>query len=305
MIKVSAFLFPAVIGLCSPVHAQTPGIDLIQDMHFGSLSLDQRGGMVTLTSDRLLVPLSPGVRPGGSLPCREARFLLSGQPGSRFYIKLDPQNPILTQNRGGALTVAEFFSSLPGFQGVFDSKGEAELRLGAKLDIRNHTPSGLYQSTQVKLQLHVIDPASTKTASRSFSISALLMPNLTLTNTAPLVFAALITGSTQGTFLVSPNGSYRALDANGPTLLKGIPHPARFTLRGPAETCYHIQLPTVASLVGPGTPIVLKDFTCSAPRSGALSKDGLDFYVGGSLVVPPHQQGGSYRGVFTVTVNYQ
>jgi hypothetical protein len=277
---------------------------VIQNLNFGSMVADRTGGSLSLTFDRLLIPLGSGIRPGGSVPCQEGRFLLSGPPNTPFQIRLVPVNPVLTNPRGGSLIIEEFYPSLAGFQGVFDFKGQAELRLGARLDIRGETQPGLYQSTQVVLQLVVADPKGPKTVSYPFTIAAQLLPDLCLTNTAVLEFGGLMAGQVQGAFQVSPDGSYRSLGGNGPVLLKGTPHPARFTLRGQAETSYHIQLPDSAVLTGPGRQILIKDFTCSA-QDGRLPLGGLEFTVGGSLIVPPGQASGSYRGEFYVFACYQ
>lgn len=283
---------------------QAPIIEVIQPMHAGSLSAGSTGGMLSLTPDGRLFPLNPAMRARTTIPAQEARFRFKGPPFARFQITLDPAHPVLTCPARGQVIVSEFLPSPSGTGLVLDAKGEAEFRLGARLDIPKDAPAGLYRSSQVHLGFHLLDAKGTKSAHQSFSISVQLVPDLALFNQSPLNFAGITPGFLSGRFHVSPNGSHHSPDPQGPRLLKGLPHPARFTLRGPAGTCYQMLLPQTVLLSGPGAPILLKDFCSNIALEGQLVDGDLDFNVGGSLVVPPDQPGGNYKGYFNVIICY-
>jgi hypothetical protein len=215
---------------------------------------------------------------------------------------VDPSSPVLGGPAGSAPRLAEFRSSLPAWRGAFDATGQAEVRLGGRLDVPAGTAPGLYRAAQVNLQLLV---GGQPAVNMPFLISALLRAPLLLSTTGDLDFGSLIPGSQTGLFRVLPTGGYQSAQGSGPMHFKGRPNPASFLLLGPAGTGFSIQLPQKVLLMGPGQPMRLEDFTCSVPTQGVLPAGGLAFGVGAALVVPSHQNPGVYRGTFTVTVNYQ
>jgi hypothetical protein len=128
---------------------------------------------------------------------------------------------------------------------------------------------------------------------------------LLLSATSDLDFGSIIPGNQTGLFQVLATGGYQAPQASGPMHFKGRPDPASFLLQGPVGTSYSIQLPQKILLIGPGQPLRVETFTCSVATHGVLPAGGLAFGVGAGLVIPQNQAAGIYRGVFTVTVNYQ
>ena len=301
-------LFPHALRLAAalallPCLAQEPGIRLVQDLHFGGLQVADRGGMITLTADGTRVPMgsvTPILRPAS----QEARFQLSGPPGARFHLRLEPRNPVLSGPGGGGIRVESFFASLEGLRGSFDAQGLADLRLGAKLDIPAGAPQGPYAARQVFLEVQ-IEGDTPRTMRQPFAIHAFLRPVLKLSNGGPLDFASLLPGTTQGIFTVGPDGAHRSVPPGGPRLVRGMPRPAAFTLVGPPGADYSLELPTRILLTGPGAPMEVRDFTCDLPVQGSLPSDTVHFQVGASLVVPPGQPSGLYRGLFRVSVSYQ
>lgn len=291
---------------CSPAIGQSRpvqvDIQVVQPMNFGGLLVSPFGGSVTLTEDGALVPDGGGVVPASQSPFVEARIRLIGPAGAAFTLKVDPSSPMLNGASGAIVRLAEFKSSLPTWRGAFDATGQAEVKLGGRLDVPAGTAPGVYRAAQVNLQLQV---PGQPTVNMPFLISALLRAPLLLNATADLDFGSIIPGSHSGVFQVLPAGGYQSTQASGPMHFKGRPEPAAFQLQGPVGTSYSIQLPQSILLVGPGQPLQVMGFICSTPKNGVLPAGGLTFGVGAGLVVPPQQVAGVYRGTFTVTVNYQ
>ena len=303
-----SLLFRIMLGVlvCSPAVCQSRpvpvDIQVVQPMSFGGLLVSPFGGSVTLTEDGALVPDGGGVAPASQSPCAEARLRLLGPAGIAFTVKVDPSSPVLTGAGGSVIRLAEFRSSLANWRGTFDGTGQAEVKLGGRLDVPAGTASGLYRAPQINLQLMV---SGQPTVTMPFMVSALLRAPLLLNTTSDLDFGSLIPGSQAGLFQVLATGGYQAAQASGPLHFKGRPDPASFILQGPVGTSFSIQLPKKVLLMGPGQPMQVEAFTCSAPLQGALPAGGLTFGVGAGLWVPGDQKPGIYRGTFTVTVNYQ
>lgn len=293
----------AIPGWAETPPAVQPAIQVIQPLSFGGLLVSPRGGSITLTADGVLVPDGPGIQPGATPPAEAARFRLTGPPGARFSLQVDPRVPMLTSPQGGQVRLVQFDPAMDAF-GTFDSLGAAEFKLGGRLEVGAGTPPGWFRATQVKLQMNVAGVRGAETVNASFSISALIRAPLRLINHSPLSFGGLIPGDGSGTFEVLAGGGHQSRGTGAPILVKGEPSPAAFFLQGPEGVPYTIQLPTRIILTGPGTPLLVDELTCSAPLTGTLPPVGLPFSVGGRLGVPPGQALGEYRGVFTVTVSY-
>ncbi len=305
-----SLLFRIMFGAlaCAPAFPQAkmlpPEIQIIQSMNFAGLLVSPLGGSITLTSDGALIPDGDGIVPSSQSTCTEARFRLTGPPGATFTLQVEPSTPVLVA-AGRSIRLAEFHASLPWargteLRGTFDATGQAEVKLGGRLDIPAGTPPGLYRAAQVKLQLQV---PGRDAANLPFLISALLRAPLFLTSTGTLDFGSIIPGDQIGRFDVLPSGGHQS-QTSGPSLFRGLPAPASFQLDGPVGTSYSIQLPKGVQLLGRGQSLRVENFTCSTPMSGVLPPGGLRFGVGAGLVVPPDQVPGVYRSVFTVTVNY-
>jgi len=288
-------------GFGQPKQAQSD-IQVVQPLAFGGLLVSPFGGSVTLTEDGALIPDGGGVVPGSQSPYTEARIRLTGPPGLSFTLKVDPSSPLLGGTSGTAIRLAEFRCSLAGFRGTFDGSGQAEVKLGGRLDVPSGTAPGLYRASQVNLQLQVPGQAA---VTMPFMISALLRAPLYLNATGDLDFGSLIPGTQTGVFEVLPAGGHQTRQAMGPNLFRGRPAPATFQLQGPVGTSYSIQLPQKILLQGVGQPLRVEGITCSVATNGVLPAGGLSFGVGAGLVVPPDQLPGIYRGTFVVTVNYQ
>lgn len=296
--------------LAMPVWAETaaclPGkadVQVIQNMAFGGLLVGSAGGRVVLTADGNLIPEGGGVGSGAQPPCQEARFRLTGPPRTRFVLQVEPLTPLLAGPSQG-VRISDFRPSLSSFAGCLDATGQAELRLGARLDISANVLPGLYVAAQMKLILQIQDGSRLISAYAPFRISALLRAPLTLMCTESLDFGGLIPGGKAGRFEILPGGGFRTQGLDGPRPFKGAPHPAAFVLRGPVGTCYSIQLPRQIALTGAGAPMMVHGFTASMPLAGVLGCGEAHFGVGGALEVAPGQAPGVYTGTLVVTVCY-
>lgn len=290
-------------GCVLPALASQAEIQVIQDLQFGGLVVGPAGGAVVLTADGALIPEAGGVLGTAKPPCAVGRFRLQGPPNVPFSIKIDPAFPVLNRPGGGSVRIVQFFAAPERSEGRFDASGQAEFRLGGRLDIAAHTVPGLYAASQVKLQLNVAS-CSVGTVQKSFTISVLLKAPLTLSSTEPLDFGSLVPGAVPGVFEVFPGGGFRTLGSGGPTLVKGVPKPAAFVIQGPPGSSYNLRLPQGTTLTGPGGAMRVQGFSCDMPLSGTLGSASTPFHVGGQLLVNPDQPYGHYRGTFTVEVCY-
>ena len=282
---------------------EVPAITLLQSLAFGGILVEPGGGRLTLTAEGSLVPEGPGLRPSSAPASAVARFRLRGPALRRFTLRLDPATPMLVHPRGGVLRLAAWLPSLPAMEGAFDASGEAEFKLGGTLDLKAGAAPGFYLATQARLQLNVAGLAK-GVVSLPFTVSALLRAPLTLACTQGLEFGGLLPGTEAGRFEVPAVGPPRALGVAGPTRFRGTPHPAFFTLRGPARTPIFVLLPTELLLTGPRGTLLLSSFTTSVQSPVQMPEEDLTFQVGAAVTVGPQQPGGRYTGVFQVTVVY-
>lgn len=278
---------------------------VIQPLSFGGVLVNPAGGTLSLNYDGTLIP-EGGVSRGSQPAAAEARIRLTGPAKADFELQVDPTLPILSGPSGANLRVSELFCSLPGFRGTFDATGLCECKLGARLQIPTNAPTGWYRASTVMLRLKVSGSSNSNggIAKAAITFSVLLRAPLILTNHSDLNFGVLVPGGQSCIFEVLPEGGYRVNGSGGAVLLKGAPHPAAFSLRGPAGASYSIQLPSSIQLVGPGRSMRVQGFKINTPLSGVLPSAGVDFNVGAGLQVEPGQTRGEYRGLFVVSVNY-
>jgi hypothetical protein len=289
----------ATLFLVASLHlaaAATPAIQIITPLSFGGLLVQPFGGRITLTATGSLLPEGGGIFPGASPPASYARIRLQGPAHAPFQVRFSPANPVL-KGGGGTIAVAAFHASLPTLEGKFDGAGEAEVTLGATLDIPAGATAGGF-SNSVNVQLLV---AGTTGAMQPMAITCTVRSPLILTALAPLDFASITAG--QGGLFVVRATSGHSSGGHGPRLAKGEPHPATFQLTGPANTAYTVLLPTEALLAGPKGTIRVVNFE-SDQQQGYLPSGGLTFHVGAALEVKADQPRGAYQGQFRVMVAY-
>ncbi len=300
-IPIQMILVPFItVGLS----AQTPAIRVVQDMDFGALVADERGGRIVLTEQGALLIQGPGVGPARQSLGKEARFALTGPPKTNFTVTLQPQAPELN-GPGHPLRITAFITGTWTLQGTFDAQGQAELRAGAQLDIPAQTIPGPYSQPRMRIELTTAEGTARQRVSETFAIKALLRPVLRITNQGPLDFGNLFPGSRIGAYRVPPVGTPGPLESDGPQQFRGAPRPAEFNVNGTPGADFSILLPKEILLNGAGAPLVVKDFTANVPLRSLMPKDGFTFRVGATLVVPAEQAPGRYAGVFAVSLDYQ
>jgi hypothetical protein len=280
-----------------------PRIQVIQHMDLGDLLMEDLGGSVALTERNEIQSYSGSVRPGLRATTHEARILLSGTPKAPFTLVIDPPQPLLENGRGALVRVASFIYAPGALQGLLNDQGEAEVHLGARLDIPAGLPPGRYAQTHIRLSLSVLG-ATPQIAADVFVIRCNLRPMLHLSNVSALEFGAIIPGDAAGTFRIHPDGRTSVAGPGRIRLYRGVPAPAEFLVTGTAGTEYSIELPTRIVLHGPGKDMEVHDFEVNLPRPGVVPRGGFTFRVGASLSVPADQPPGRYEGLFLVAINY-
>ena len=304
MNALRALLGLAALSLASIVQAQAPAplrIEVIQNLDFGNLLVEDLGGSVALTEQNEFRSYSPTIRPSMRTSTSEARLRLVGPPKAEFVVVLDPEQPILDNGRGGRIQVATFIYAANALRGTLNHQGEAELRLGARIDLPASVAPGLYVHPQVRVRLSILG-LSPATLTESFGIRCQVRPLLHLENRTPLDFGVLVPGNSEGIYRVAPDG---ATSSRGGVLqYRGRPVPAEFAVTGTAGTDYCLELPRVVWLKGPGRDIEVHSFEASIPLPGVVPRGGFTFRVGASVTVPPQQEPGLYQGLFRVTIHY-
>lgn len=286
------------------LNAQTPAIRVVQDMDFGALVADERGGRIVLTEQGALLVQGPGVGPARQSLGKEARFTLTGLPKTNFTVTLQPLTPELN-GPGNPLRITAFVLGTWTLQGTFDAQGRAELRAGAQLDIPAQTQPGPYTQLRMRIELTTAEGTASQRITETFAIKALLRPVLRITNQGPLDFGNLFPGSRLGAYRAPPVGPPGAMGGDGPQQFRGTPRSAEFNVNGTPGADFSIVLPREIQLHGPGAPLVVKDFTANVPLRSQMPKEGFTFRVGATLVVPAEQTPGRYTGVFAVSLDYQ
>ena len=99
-------ILPLALSLAAAMLlAQPPSIRLVQDMHFGGLQVGGQGGMITLTYEGVRVPMGADLKPVLRPSSQEAWFQLSGPPNGKFFLRLEPERPVLAGPRGSTIQV--------------------------------------------------------------------------------------------------------------------------------------------------------------------------------------------------------
>jgi hypothetical protein len=126
---------------------------------------------------------------------------------------------------------------------------------------------------------------------------------LTIVTTQSLSLGSFAAG-TGGTVVLGATGTRTS--TGGVTLLSSNSGTAaQFLVTGaPIAFSYGVTLPTSTNLTGPGTAMVLNQFTVNPTSGYNTGLGGQTIAVGGTLSVANNQTAGSYSGSFTVTVHF-
>jgi hypothetical protein len=277
--------------LASAAPAAQPAVTATKssDLQFGTFSTGPIGGLVVL--DPLGARHCTGELQPTAAASRPATFQLTGPPGARFTWSVGPDPA-----RMGALTAAAFQLADPAGSLAFDSRGQAQVQIGATLAVPALCPAGSYRRDQVVL---AVSCPGSPTCQATFSILAGMLASLAIVEACPLDFGTISAQDKAFTVTLSPAGQ-RSLAGGGAC------SPGAFQINGYPGALVSLSLPTSGiQLKGSGTSLALRNLTADKPCTFFLGTSGqATFHVGGSLTVNAHQAKGRYTGTYPVTVNY-
>lgn len=142
-------------------------------------------------------------------------------------------------------------------------------------------------------------------ASATGQARARILRQITLTNTADLQFATIISGASASTVVVSTAGAATC----GATLVcTGTTTAANFDIQGTNNAVVLVGGDASVTLTGSlgGTMGATLDYsTNSVTLTNGPGTVGGSFQVGGTLSVGANQTSGDYTGTFNVTADYQ
>lgn len=136
------------------------------------------------------------------------------------------------------------------------------------------------------------------------SLTAPAQVAISLAVNAHLSFGKLVAGSSPGAVTIGTHGARTA--SGGVTLGSGTTaSPARFTVKGTANTTYAITLPISVTLASGTQSITVDSFTSSPSGTGLLDGSGSQaLSIGATLRIGAAQPSGAYSGSLLVTVSY-
>ncbi len=136
-------------------------------------------------------------------------------------------------------------------------------------------------------------------ATATASAKAQILTQITVTKTADLDFATIVSAASASTVVVSPAG-LRTCGAG--LVCTGTATAAGFGIAGTTGSIVTIASDASVTLNSGANSMTAALLTSAATRT----LTGTDsFTVGGTLAVAANQAAGAYTGTFTVTVNYQ
>ncbi len=136
-------------------------------------------------------------------------------------------------------------------------------------------------------------------ATATATARAQILQQLTVTRTADLDYATIVTGAAASTVVVTPGG-VRTCGVG--LVCTGTATAAAFNVVGTIGQVATVSVPATVSLVSGGNTMSSTLVSSTALMTLAAVNN---FQVGGTLSVGASQADGAYAGVFTVTVNYQ
>lgn len=143
--------------------------------------------------------------------------------------------------------------------------------------------------------------SAAQAATASATVNARILRQITVTKTADLDFATIVSSPTASTVIVAPITSTRVC---GPTLVcTGTTTAAHFTIDGTIGQIATVSMPANVTLTsGANSMSASLLSSATAPITLTLTNS---FSVGGTLSVGSSQPDGTYTGTFTATVDYQ
>lgn len=181
-----------------------------------------------------------------------------------------------------------------------------DIKVGGKLSFSS-TPRGTYTGTvgvQVTSLLGQLNPTN-----GTVPVKVVFMDVLTINERSPLNFGTLeLRPASSGIVRITPTGNRSIVSGTGINLSNNgaTPSPGSFAITGEPNQSINVSVPTSITLSGDrGGDLEISNITTSPTGSFLLNSSGdLTLMVGGDLAVNPGQLSGTYRGTYTVTVNY-
>jgi len=291
--------------------AQALQVTRQQGLDFGHLIAESPGGSLTLTPEsQLILGADRRVRGFQTASPHGALFRITGPPGRRVHVELDPPSPIF-QSPSGRLRIATFQLGLPSPDGQLNGQGFLDVFVGATLDVSAGNQSGLFLLNSAQFIVRDRDAKGSSREPDTFStpcpIRAHVRAPLTLERKQDLSFGDILLRPEGGQLCVEPGGRYYWKDTRRPDFIHAKPRPAQFLVCGSGDAMINVQIPTATVMLrnAAGQTVLLKEFTTDVDRSIRLPDAGpLSFEIGATLVIGANQAPGAYSGTFTISVNY-
>lgn len=137
-------------------------------------------------------------------------------------------------------------------------------------------------------------------ATATATAKAQILQQITVTRTADLDYATIVTGAAASTVIVTPAG---ARTCGTGLVCTGTATAAAFNVVGTVGRVATVSVPATVSLVSGGNSMLSTLVPSAATLT--LAAAAVPFTVGGTLAVGANQADGAYAGTFTVTVDYQ
>jgi len=136
-------------------------------------------------------------------------------------------------------------------------------------------------------------------ATATATAKATILKQITVTKTADLDYATIVTGTAASTVIVTPAG---ARTCGTGLVCSGTATAAAFSVVGTIGQIANVSVPANVTLTSGGNTLASSLVSSNATLTLAATNS---FSVGGTLNVGANQADGVYSGTFTVTVDYQ
>jgi hypothetical protein len=156
--------------------------------------------------------------------------------------------------------------------------------------------------TQAIGRIAIVGAAAMATLAVAAPAFAACNKTITVAEQVQMAFGTIAPASAGGNVTLAPTGGESA--GFGFVLLGGST-PATFKVTGTNNCAVNISF-AAGSLLGPGAPMTVNNFTTNAGPNPTLDPAGgqLSFSVGATLVVNSGQGAGPYAGSYSITVTY-
>ena len=142
---------------------------------------------------------------------------------------------------------------------------------------------------------------SAQAATAVATAKANILKQVTVTKTADLDYATIVTGAAASTVIVTPAG---ARTCGVGLVCSGTATAASFNVTGTAAQVVTFSVPATVTLTS-GANSMSSTLVASGATATLSALGAATFTVGGTLSVGANQADGAYAGTFTATTDYQ